>query len=181
MFGKPKKKRSFFEKITGSIPADEFDTEFEYDEQPTGRAVVYAHDEEEEEFYGRPQRGYPAQQPYTAPTPASTDGELAVDVINTEDALIVKAMLAGVRPGEIDIDIARDMVTIRGTREEEHESTGDNYYHRELFWGTFSRSILLPEEIDVELAEAMEKHGLLTLRLPKIDKNRKTKLHVKSK
>lgn len=182
MFGKPKKKRSFFEKITGAVPADEFDTEFEYDEQPASRAVVYAaDDEDEDDFYSRPQRGYAAQPAYQEPAPVATDGELAVDVLNTEDAIIVKAMLAGVRPGEIDIDIARDMITIRGTREEEHETTGDNYYHRELFWGTFSRNILLPEEIDVELAEATEKHGLLTLRLPKIDKHRKTKLHVKSK
>lgn len=172
MFGKPKKKRSFFEKLTGAIPADEFDDEFDFDDSSSQRAVVYADDEEDE---------HPSTPSTPTPSPYDGDGQLAVDVINLEDAIIVKAMLAGVRPGEIDIDIARDMVTIRGTREEEHESHGDDYYHRELFWGTFSRTIMLPEEIDVDIAEASEKHGLLTLRLPKLDKNRKTKVHVKSK
>jgi HSP20 family protein len=106
-------------------------------------------------------------------------GQLAVDVVNTEDAIIVKAMLAGVKPNDIDIDIARDLVTIRGTREEEFEVTEDNYYHKELFWGSFSRNIMLPEEIDVDQAEAVEKNGLLTLTLPKLDKNRKAKIVVK--
>jgi len=171
MFGKPKKKRSFFEKLTGTIPADEFDDEFEFEDRGE-RAVVYADDEDDIQVH---------QQ--TAPsTPVHDgDGQLAVDVINTDDSIIIRAMLAGVKPSEIDIDIARDMVTIRGTREEEHESLSDDFYHRELFWGTFSRNILLPEEIDVELAEATEKHGLLTLTLPKVDKNRKQKLHVKSR
>jgi HSP20 family protein len=174
MFGKPQKKRSFFEKLTGTIPADEFDDEFEMESAPRGRGGYAPEYEEEEEVVAH----YQVPVPHN---PHEGDGQLAVDVVNTDDAIVIRAMLAGVKPNEIDIDIARDMVTIRGTREEECESAGDNYYHRELFWGTFSRNILLPEEIDVELAEASEKHGLLSLRLPKVDKNRKTKLHVKSR
>jgi HSP20 family molecular chaperone IbpA len=172
MFGKPQKKRSFFEKLTGAVSADEFDDEFEIEER---RAIVHADDEEDGVLTTSSSR---PTQTHTTP---DGDGQLAVDVINTDDSIIVRAMLAGVKPGEIDIDIARDMVTIRGTREEEHESITDDFYHRELFWGTFSRNIILPEEIDVELAEATEKHGLLTLRLPKVDKNRRQKLHVKSR
>ena len=79
----------------------------------------------------------------------------------------------------MDIAITRDMVTIRGHREEAHEVSEEDYYSRELYWGSFSRNILLPQEIDVEGAEATEKHGLLTLRLPKLDKHRETKLKVK--
>ena len=90
-------------------------------------------------------------------------------------------MIAGVRPSDMDVDITRDMVTIQGIREEDHEIDTKDYYHRELYWGSFSRNILLPEEVDVELAEASEKNGLLTIKLPKIDKNRKTKLQVKSR
>lgn len=172
MFGKPQKKRSFFEKLTGAVSADEFDDEFEIEER---RAIVHADDEEDGVLSTSSSRPSPT---HVIP---DGDGQLAVDVVNTDDSIIVRAMLAGVKPGEIDIDIARDMVTIRGTREEESESITDDYYHRELFWGTFSRNIILPEEIDVELAEATEKHGLLTLRLPKVDKNRRQKLHVKSK
>lgn len=170
MFGKPQKKRSFFEKLTGAVSADEFDDDFEFEER---RSIVHADDDDDVLTT--------SSQVSASQIPVTTDGQLAVDVINTSDAIIIRAMLAGVKPGEIDIDIARDAVTIRGTREEEQESITDDYYHRELFWGTFSRNIILPEEIDVELAEATEKHGLLTLRLPKIDKNRRQKLHVKSR
>jgi HSP20 family protein len=72
------------------------------------------------------------------------------------------------------------MVTIRGHREVTNEISDEDYYSRELYWGSFSRNILLPQEIDVEGAEASEKHGLLTLKLPKLDKHRETKLKVKT-
>ena len=180
MFGKPKKKRSFFEKLTGAVPVDELD-DFEF--------------EEEQEQVRQPQRRHVRQQMQVEEDleeyeeenePESlmeeeVDGQLSVDVINTEDSIIIKSMLAGVKPSDMDIDISRDMVTIRGEREEAHSVKQDDYYHKELYWGSFSRNILLPEEIDVDAAEALEKHGLLTLKLPKLDKTRKTKLHVKSK
>lgn len=172
MFGNQKKKRSFFERLTGVAPADDFD-EFDFEEResrPTRKISPRYEDEYEED-----------EELMQVEEKLPEDGQLAVDVLNTEDAILVKAMLAGVKPTDIDIDIARDMVTIRGTREEEHEVSEDNYYHKELFWGSFSRNILLPEEIDVDQAEATEKNGLLTLRLPKLDKNRKAKVHVKSK
>ena len=88
-------------------------------------------------------------------------------------------MVAGVRPEDLDISITRDMVTIKGTRQEERETTKENYHHQELYWGSFSRTIMLPAEIDTEEAGAIEKHGLLILTLPKIDKEKKTKLRVK--
>jgi HSP20 family protein len=72
------------------------------------------------------------------------------------------------------------MVTIRGTREEERTAKEDDYYTRELYWGSFSRTISLPEEIDVDEAEAVEKHGLLIIKLPKLDKRRESKLKVKT-
>lgn len=89
-------------------------------------------------------------------------------------------MVAGVRPEDLDISITRDMVTIKGTRLEEQEITKDNYYHQELYWGSFSRTIMLPAEIDIEESNATEKYGLLILTLPKIDKERRTQLRVKN-
>jgi HSP20 family molecular chaperone IbpA len=80
---------------------------------------------------------------------------------------VIKTIVAGVKPEDLDISISRDMVTIRGKREEVREVSDEDYFHRELYWGSFSRTILLPEEIDVEAAEASERHGLLTVRLPK--------------
>jgi len=107
------------------------------------------------------------------------DGELPVDVYNDKDEIIVKTMVAGVRPEDLDVSITRDIITIKGTRQEEQETIRDNYHHQELYWGSFSRTIMLPAEIDIEEAEATEKHGLLILTLPKIDKEKKTKLQVK--
>ena len=108
------------------------------------------------------------------------DAELTVDVYQTSDMIIIKSMIAGVRPEDLDISITRDMVTITGKREEERSVKEEDYYVRELYWGSFSRSIQLPEEIDVDEAEAVEKHGLLILKLPKLDKKRQSKLKVKT-
>lgn len=108
-------------------------------------------------------------------------GELAVDVYQTPDAIVVKAFIAGVQPTTIDISLTREMLTISGTRQDEREADEEDYYQRELYWGSFSRTILLPEEVDVDLAEASEKHGVLIMRLPKINKGKQTKLKVRSR
>jgi len=89
-------------------------------------------------------------------------------------------MVAGVQPDNLSITITRDMITIRGKREENKSVTDENYFVQELYWGSFSRTISLPEEVDPEEAEAIEKHGLLIIRLPKINKNKETRLKVKS-
>jgi HSP20 family protein len=98
----------------------------------------------------------------------------------TNDAIIIKALVAGVSPADLDISITRDMVTLRGIREEYQETNDDNYFHRELFWGSFARTLVLPEEVVIDEAEAQEKHGLLEIRLPKLDKHRSTQLKVRS-
>lgn len=110
-----------------------------------------------------------------------TTGELAVDVYQTPDHIVIKALMAGVQPSTIDISLTREMLTISGNREDEREVEEDNYFQRELYWGSFSRTILLPEEVDVDMAEASEKHGILMIRLPKINKKRQTKLKVRSR
>ncbi len=94
--------------------------------------------------------------------------------------LVVKSMIAGVRPEDLDVSITRDSITIRGKREEERVTEGNDYLMKELYWGSFSRTITLPEEIDVDEAEAIEKHGLLILKLPRLDKRRQNKLKVKT-
>lgn len=157
-----KKKRSFFDKLTGSVKLDEFedDLDFEDEEYETSLPVESSDDEMEEQM--------------------EEVGQLSVDVVNLDEEILIKAMVAGVKPHDLDVQISRDMITITGSREEIEEIEEQNYYHRELYWGSFSRNILLPEEIDVEGAKAEEKHGLLEIHLPKIDKDRKTKLQVKS-
>ena len=102
-----------------------------------------------------------------------------MDVYQTPTEIIIKSMVAGVKPEDLDISITRDMVTIKGKRETERYVKEDDYFHQELYWGSFSRTVMLPAEVDVEESEAIEKHGLLILRLPKIDKNKQTRLRVK--
>jgi HSP20 family protein len=108
------------------------------------------------------------------------EGQLAVDMFQTPTEIIIKTMVAGVKPEDLDISITRDMVTIHGRRAETHETSDSDFFHRELYWGSFSRTIVLPAEIEIEEAEAKESHGLLTLSLPKIDKNRQSKLKVRT-
>jgi HSP20 family protein len=109
----------------------------------------------------------------------SEEGELSVDVYQNPNDIVIKTMVAGVKPEDLDVAISRDMVTIKGKRESERTVSDDDYFHKELYWGTFSRTIVLPQEIDVDAAEAVEKHGLLIIKLPKLDKNRQTRLKVR--
>lgn len=108
-------------------------------------------------------------------------GELAVDVYQTDTSIVIKALIAGVQPNTVDISLTREMLTISGSRQDEREVEEDDYFQRELYWGSFSRTILLPEEVDVDLAEASEKHGILMIRLPKVNKKKEMKLKVRSR
>jgi HSP20 family protein len=108
------------------------------------------------------------------------DAELAVDVYQTPNEVILKTMVAGVRPEDVTIQISRDSVTIKGRREEERNIADGDYFYQELYWGGFTRTITLPHEVDPDEAEAVDRHGLLTIRLPKIDKTRVQKVKIKS-
>ncbi len=116
----------------------------------------------------------------TEVTEEAMEGELSVDVYQTPTHIVIKAMIAGVRPEDLDVSITRDMVTVRGKREQHTEGSTGDFFFQELYWGSFSRTIVLPQEVEIEEAEAIEKHGLLIIRLPKMDKSRQAKLKVRS-
>lgn len=109
-----------------------------------------------------------------------SEGQLGVDVYETPQSIIIKAMIAGVPPESLDISLSREVITIRGHREAVDHMHENDYFLRELYWGSFSRTIILPQEIEMDEAEAIEEHGLLTLTLPKIDKEKQRTLYVKS-
>lgn len=163
------KKPSFLERLTGASNANEYDRILD-DEHEFGS------DDQQQDPYGDDTESW--QEDHHEETPQ--EGELPVDMYQTSDAIVIRALVAGVSPNDLDISITRDMVTIRGMREEYQESSDDSYFHRELFWGSFSRTLLLPEEVVIDEADAQEKHGLLEIRLPKLDKNRSTQLRVKT-
>lgn len=161
------KRRSFFEKLTGAIKLDD---ENHYDH----------HDDEALEA---PRASHNLALDEEKPLSWQDDeveGELTVDVYQTATHIVIKTMIAGVRPDDIEIHISRDMVTIKGRREDEKEIHAEDYYHKELYWGSFSRTIILPQEVEPDEAEASERHGLLVIKIPKIDKHRQTKVKVKS-
>jgi HSP20 family protein len=166
------KKPSFLDRLTGGAQASEYDRILDESHQfgEDDNLAVEEQDHEEEEEWDNDQQGGSGSQ----------DGELPVDMYQTDDAIIIRALVAGVSPNELEISITRDMVTIRGIREEMQEAHDDGYFHRELFWGSFSRTLVLPEEVAIDEAEAQEKHGLLEIRLPKLDKHRSTQLRVRS-
>ncbi|MDE1924966.1 MAG: Hsp20/alpha crystallin family protein [Patescibacteria group bacterium] len=164
-----REKRSLFEWLTGGAGGDDFS----FDDLDSGGAS-YAPAASRKLSLGRP------ISPEPEPAADEAEGELAVDVYQTPTHLIIKAMIAGVKPEDLDISITRDMVTVRGKRERHTEGTAGDFFFSELYWGSFSRTIVLPQEVEIEEAEATEKHGLLVIRLPKLDKSRQAKLKVKS-
>lgn len=107
------------------------------------------------------------------------EGQLTLDVFQTPSEIIIKSTVAGVKPEDIDIAINNDMVTVRGRREKEEEVNTKDYYYQELYWGTFSRSVILPVEVDADEASASLKNGILTIHLPKLDRAKNKKVRVK--
>ncbi len=103
------------------------------------------------------------------------EGQLAVDVYQTKDSVVVKAPIAGVRSEDIDIAISEDVMTIRGDRKEEIIVEKEHYYVQECFWGSFSRSIILPTSTIAEKAQATLKDGVLTVTVPKVVQEDKVK------
>ncbi len=106
------------------------------------------------------------------------EGQLTVDVYQTDDEVVIKSTIAGVTADDLDISITNDMVTIKGSRGSEEKIKQSDYYYQELYWGAFSRSIILPEEIDADNAKASMKNGVLTIRLPKLAKSRTKKIKI---
>lgn len=153
------KKRSFFERLTGGVKVT---------------------DEDKEESTKLSVKGDRSDDTDPWQTEDEPEGELALDVYQTANDIIVHTFVAGVKPEDLEINITRDMLTIRGKRHENRVVNEGDFFSRELYWGAFSRTVSLPQEIDPEEAEAIERHGLLTIRLPKIDKNRRSNLKVKS-
>jgi len=97
----------------------------------------------------------------------SGEAQLSCDVFEDQNNIIVKSTVAGVKPENLEISISNDLLTIRGFRDEDEEITEENYYCRECYWGAFSRSIVLPREVDQKKIDASLKNGILTIKLAK--------------
>lgn len=107
------------------------------------------------------------------------EGELVVDIYQTENELVVQSAVAGIRPEELDIDIENDMLIIKGCRKNTGNEKKD-YFFQECYWGPFSRQIVLPVEVDSGRVKAEMREGVLTIRMPKIIREGKNKISVES-
>lgn len=169
----PPKKRSFFERLTGSIRME--------DEEPVAvparksnpyRQLYNEYENNDEEIII--EDSVDIESIELEPEEA----QLAIDLYETNDAIIVKTMTAGVKKEDLQIHVSRESLTLKGKRDNEARAYQHHYYHQELYWGPFSRTIELPDEVDIEQAHATEHHGLITIKLPKFDKKRQATIKI---
>lgn len=169
-------KQSFFEKLTGATS---------YDDAPAEDGQML----DSNNFPPEEPEEVPAEE-HAPDTNANQEwpdevnpheGQLTVDVYQTPTHIVVQAPMAGVKPDDVDVSINNDMITIRGKRAQKNEAGGDNYYYRELFWGPFSRSVLMPAEVDSSRTEASFKNGLLTVKMPKVNKDGIQQVKIETK
>ena len=177
-------KKSFFQKLTG---ADETENETELEietEQEITPPVP-----EKKPMFNELQKPKPIKKKIeNTEKPASniddwlpeTEGQLTIDVYQTPNEIVIKSTVAGVNPEDIDISISNDMVTIKGSRRKDEDVRTEDYYYQECYWGAFSRSVILPVDVEADRTEASFKNGVLTIRLPKIEKVKTRKIKVKA-
>lgn len=183
----PQEPRSFFERLTGArVLGSRQQEQAVYENQDQEQAYTPAIANEDigaateetevamddtysDEATEAPAAGYEEQE-----------GQLTVDVFQDDENIIVQSTIAGVSPDDLDVSITNDMVTIRGERRRQYDADQEDYFYQECYWGTFSRSIILPVEIDADRAEAKIKNGILTIRIPKATTAVTRKLKVKA-
>lgn len=176
------KKRSFFERLAGNLRFDDVDDELDeiYEPKRVPMQPTTPARQPEQRQLSVSKEGNFKIPPEAVKEKEEEVGELPVDVYETPGEIIIQTLIAGVLPENLSINITRDNVTISGRREENKTITKENYHYRELYWGAFTRSIQLPAEVEIDAAEAIERHGMLMIKLPKLDKARKANLKVKS-
>jgi len=176
----PQEPRNFFQRLTGArlIGSGEEDGEQGEHSLP----VTNDSFESEPSIIEEPTRD--TEETYSDETPAAPadeqEGQLTVDVFQDDQNIIIQSTVAGVAPDDLDVSITNDMVTIRGERRQSYNVDPEDYFYQECYWGAFSRSIILPVEIDADRAEAKIRNGILTIRIPKANAAMTRKLKVKA-
>jgi HSP20 family protein len=105
-------------------------------------------------------------------------GQLAVDVYETEEKLVVKARTAGVNKEELDVSISDGILTISGTLSSGDDSEATNWHIQECYWGEFSRTLALPVAVKEDEVEAVLKDGVLTISFSKVKQEQAKKIQV---
>lgn len=113
------------------------------------------------------------------PTDDDSVGQLTIDVYQTPTEIVIESPIAGVDADGLDVQVSQDAVAIRGERRRSSDSRGRDYLYQECYWGKFSRSVILPQEIDAENAVATFANGVLRIQLPKLVRRNTRKLKVR--
>jgi len=153
------KKPNFLERLTGGVSENEGESE-ETKIKPKETAETNVKPDDNSEWL------------------PESEGQLTIDVYQTPSHIIIKSTIAGVKSEDLDITITNDMVTIRGKRQKDEEIRTEDYYYQECYWGAFSRSVILPVDVEADKAEAGLKNGILTIKLPKVEKVKTKKIRV---
>lgn len=187
---------SFFEKLTGASNEEEIKPSTTEEEKPKrGRSKKTAETKTQKEMKKdaleipkskdppakkvEPEIEEP-EKDWLDEAEGEEEGQLTIDVYQTDAEIVIKSTIAGVNPEDIDVSISNDMVTIRGKRVKDEQIEAENYYYQELYWGGFSRSVILPVEVNADKAKASIKNGILTIALPKSEKIKTKKIKVLS-
>lgn len=108
------------------------------------------------------------------------EGQLALDAYQTEDSVIIKAPIAGVNREDLEISVTDEVVTVKGTRQDNTAASRDGYFVQECYWGNFARSYVLPVAIDADRAQAVLQNGMLTITIPKLEKSKTRMIQVQA-
>ncbi len=108
------------------------------------------------------------------------EGQLAIDVYQTEEAVILKTPIAGVRKEDLEVAVTDEVVTIKGSRSDETAMSRDAYFIQECYWGNFVRSYVLPVAVDADRAQAVLKDGMLTITIPKLERSKTRQVQIQS-
>lgn len=182
-----KKKSSFFEKLTGANWSE--DNALEEGSKKIKKAETKTEKEKikiapktkKSSFKTKTLAKEPSSDKKdTGDWMAESEGQLTIDVYQTPNEIVIMSTIAGVSPEDIDITMANDMITIKGNRKKGEEVQEKDYYYQECYWGPFSRSVILPIDIEIDQAQASMKNGILTIRLPKIEKVKTKKIEIQA-
>lgn len=176
------KKPSFFERLTGTSWSDN-ESDSQSEKTPVETKKVKKNKKTK-----LSQKNMPIKKEKISPSSekekedwlTESEGQLTIDVYQTPNEIVIKSTIAGVKPEDIDISITNDMITIKGRRQKDEEVKEGDYYYQECYWGPFSRSVILPVDVEVDRADASMKNGILTIRLPKVEKVKTKKISIKA-
>lgn len=176
------KKRSFFERLTGGITLSDEDEKIEQLDDTEERKKT-KNTEKKHVAKLTPLGDHKKHKEKDEAEEIESDEEevanLSVDVFESHSEIIVNAFVAGVHPDNIEITVTRNSVSIRGERNDTNKK-GFDQIENELFWGKFERDIVLNIDLEPDRAEAVQKQGLLTVTVPKIDRDRRSSPKVKA-